>query len=137
MRVGCFLLLLVRVFSAFRPSYGGITNSPFVLPLPPLLCSIGDGVVRIYRNYDQSPSSGSEDPIELVTSWRVLNDRIKVKRGSGCVVHWQQDHATLLVGGDTRTVRIWDAQREMCVQVRVSSSFRYVGGKREADLRAI
>lgn len=75
--------------------------------------SQGDGVVRVYRNY----LGQGEDPIELVTSWRALSDRIKVKRGSGLVLEWQQDNALLLAGGDTRSVRIWDAHRELCIQV--------------------
>lgn len=69
--------------------------------------------MRIYRNY----SDRDDDPIELVTSWRALNDRIKVKRGSGLVLHWQQDQGLMLAAGDTRNVRVWDAHRELCVQV--------------------
>ena len=74
----------------------------------------GDGVVRVYRNY----SGQTEDAVELVTAWRALNDRIRVKRGSGLVLHWQQDHGVLLAAGDTRNVRVWDAHREVCLQVR-------------------
>ena len=56
--------------------------------------SIGDGVVRVYRNYARS---NPDAPVELVTSWRGLNDRVRgLKRGSGLVLDWQQDGGSLV-----------------------------------------
>lgn len=93
---------------------------PPILSIPAQFTTLaGDGVVRVYRNY----SGKTEDPVELVTAWRALNDRVKVKRGSGLVMHWQQDHGTLLAAGDTRNVRVWDVHRELCLQVWTASFF--------------
>jgi hypothetical protein len=39
--------------------------------------------------------------------------------GSGMVMEWQQRRGTLIVSGDTRIVRVWDVERQLCVQVRV------------------
>jgi regulatory associated protein of mTOR len=75
--------------------------------------------VRVYRNYENDQS-----PMELVTSFRALNDRIKVKRGSGMVLDWQQSNGILLASGDVRIVRVWDAHRELCLQVRDKASSR-------------
>jgi len=76
-----------------------------------VLVGSADEIVRVYRNYENDQS-----PMELVTSFRALNDRIKVKRGSGMVLDWQQSNGILLASGDVRIVRVWDAHRELCLQ---------------------
>ena len=56
---------------------------------------------------------------ELVTSWRALTDLLPSMRGSGLVIDWQQSTGSLLVSGDVRQIRIWDVEREACVQVGI------------------
>jgi regulator-associated protein of mTOR len=75
---------------------------------PLLLTGSSEGVVRIYRHYD------SVKGVELACSWRVLTDMIQAHKNSGLVAEWQQSRGSLLVGGDVRVIRVWDAPREMC-----------------------
>ncbi|CAG8530543.1 8144_t:CDS:2 [Ambispora leptoticha] len=72
-----------------------------------LLTGSSDGVIRIYRNYE-SPTS-----TELVTSWRGLSDLMPNSIRFGLVAEWQQQRGTLLIGGDVKSIRIWDAAREI------------------------
>ncbi|CAG8560795.1 12303_t:CDS:2, partial [Cetraspora pellucida] len=72
---------------------------------------IGDGIVRVYRNYDSPMSS------EIVTSWRAMPEILPNSQRSGLIAEWQQSRGTLLVGGDVRVIRIWDALREITVSV--------------------
>ncbi|KAL7272939.1 Target of rapamycin complex 1 subunit kog1 [Rhizina undulata] len=74
-----------------------------------LMTGSGDGVVRIYRNYE------SENDVELVSSWRALTDLLPSSRSSGLIADWQQGRGTMLVGGDMKVIRVWDAPREICL----------------------
>jgi len=74
-----------------------------------ILTGAADGVIRLFRNYDPAVSTG---PVQMVSSFRGLNEVIKVKRGSGVVTSWKQNGGLLLVGGDSRIVRVWDAHTE-------------------------
>ncbi|KAF8756144.1 Raptor N-terminal CASPase like domain [Rhizoctonia solani] len=38
-------------------------------------------------------------------------------KGSGLVTDWQQESGLLLVGGDSRVVRVWDGFQELCLAV--------------------
>jgi regulator-associated protein of mTOR len=76
-----------------------------------LMTGSGDGVVRIYRHYE------SEKNVELVSSWRALTDLLPSQRSSGLIADWQQGRGTMLVGGDVKVIRVWDAPREMCMNV--------------------
>lgn len=75
-----------------------------------------DGVVRLYRNYDPALSQG---PVQMVSSFRGLGEVVPMKRGSGMVMDWKQTGGTLLVGGDSKIIRVWDAHTE--TQVLVST----------------
>ncbi|KAG0224848.1 hypothetical protein BGW42_004831 [Actinomortierella wolfii] len=74
-----------------------------------LLVGSGEGVVRLYRKYDELNHS------EIVTSWRVLSDMLSSSKNTGTIFDWQQGRGSLLVGGDARVIRVWDAAREYCV----------------------
>jgi len=82
-----------------------------------LMTGSGEGVVRIYRNYE----NGGE--VELVSSWRALTDLLPSRRSSGLAAEWQQGRGTMLVGGDVRVIRVWDAPREMCMSVSIPLLF--------------
>lgn len=73
--------------------------------------------MRIYRNYE------SREDVELVSSWSALTDLLPSRRSSGLVAEWQQGRGTMLVGGDVRVIRVWDAPREMCMSVGFSCFF--------------
>jgi regulator-associated protein of mTOR len=70
-----------------------------------------DGVVRVYRHYDR------HDEMELVSAWRSITDMLPDETGSGLVMEWQQASGSLLVSGDVKTIKIWDANRETCSTV--------------------
>ncbi|KAH8113253.1 hypothetical protein DFH11DRAFT_1601015 [Phellopilus nigrolimitatus] len=74
-----------------------------------IMSGSSDGIVHLYRNYD---SSSAEQQLQMVTSFRALNNMVTVKRGSGLVLDWQQNQGIILAGGDSRTIRTWDAHRE-------------------------
>ena len=73
-----------------------------------LLTGSSDGVIRIYRNYD------NEDKVELASAWRALTHMIPSNVNSGMVFDWQQVNGQVLVAGDERVIRIWNAGHEMC-----------------------
>ncbi|KAH7911589.1 raptor N-terminal caspase like domain-containing protein [Hygrophoropsis aurantiaca] len=74
-----------------------------------IMTGAADGVVRLYRNYDPSLNQG---PLQMVSSFRGLNEMIQIRRGSGLVMDWKQSGGSLLIGGDSRIIRVWDAHTE-------------------------
>jgi regulator-associated protein of mTOR len=75
-----------------------------------------DGVIRIYKGYDEydKPEAG------LVTAWRALKGMEKSSnKQSGLVCDWYQNRGTLLIGGDARVIKVWDAQQELVLTVSV------------------
>ncbi|TFK56405.1 hypothetical protein OE88DRAFT_12946 [Heliocybe sulcata] len=74
-----------------------------------ILASSSDGVVRLYRNYDPSVTSA---PVQMVSSFRGLNELVQTRRGSGVITDWKQNGGFLMVGGDSRVIRVWDAHTE-------------------------
>jgi len=68
-----------------------------------------DGIVRLYRNYDPTLEQG---PLQMVSAFRALNETVQLRQGSGLVMDWKQSAGTLLVGGDSHVVKVWDAQTE-------------------------
>ncbi|EPS36808.1 hypothetical protein H072_9652 [Dactylellina haptotyla CBS 200.50] len=99
-------------FSNGNPSGTRITDIKFINEddTALLLTGSGDGVVRIYKNYEEDRN------IELVSAWRALTDLLPSNRSSGLVADWQQGRGSLLVGGDMKVIRVWDAPREVCLQ---------------------
>ncbi|KAJ3813805.1 hypothetical protein F5876DRAFT_34250 [Lentinula aff. lateritia] len=69
-----------------------------------------DGVVRLYRNYDPLLDPG---PVQMVSSFRGLNEIVPMRHGSGVVMDWKQSAGILLVGGDSKAIKTWDAQTEI------------------------
>ena len=74
-----------------------------------LMTGSSDGVIRVYRGYDD------EGRIELATSWRALTHMVPSNVASGMVFDWQQVSGTVLVAGDVRVIRVWNAGNEACV----------------------
>ncbi|KAL8971998.1 MAG: hypothetical protein Q9197_002991 [Variospora fuerteventurae] len=73
-----------------------------------LLTGSSDGIVRIFRNYE------SPENIELVSAFRGLTRRIPSAKMAGLVLDWQQGQGKLLVAGDDRVIRVWNAASEIC-----------------------
>jgi len=53
-----------------------------------------------------------QGPPQMVSSFRGLHEMINVRRGSGLIMDWKQSGGSLLVGGDSRIIRVWDAHTE-------------------------
>lgn len=70
---------------------------------------VADGIVRLYRNYDPTLEQG---PLQMVSAFRGLNEMIQSRQGSGLVMDWKQSGGSLLVGGDSRVIKVWDASTE-------------------------
>ncbi|KAL6307817.1 hypothetical protein BKA93DRAFT_767971 [Sparassis latifolia] len=74
-----------------------------------ILTGAADGVIRLYRNYDPAVCNGH---VQMVSSFRGLNEVIQMPRSSGVVTEWKQNGGNLLVSGSSRIVRVWDAHTE-------------------------
>ncbi|QRW24836.1 WD repeat protein [Rhizoctonia solani] len=106
----------VVTFNNGNPPGSAITGIHFVNEdaQTMIMTASAEGTVRIFRNYDLQRS---HDPLEMVTSFRALNHTIPLQKGSGLVTDWQQESGLLLVGGDSRVVRVWDGFQELCLAV--------------------
>ncbi|KAI5464109.1 raptor N-terminal caspase like domain-containing protein [Mariannaea sp. PMI_226] len=74
-----------------------------------LLTGSSDGVIRVYRNYDD------EKEVELASAWRALTHMVPSNINSGMVFDWQQVTGRVLVAGDVRVIRVWYAAYETCI----------------------
>ncbi|KAK4659949.1 Target of rapamycin complex 1 subunit kog1 [Podospora pseudocomata] len=97
-------------FSNGNPEGSKISDMKFINEDDQALLMSGssDGVIRIYRNYD------SDEGVELASSWRALTHMVPSNVNSGMVFDWQQVNGQVLVAGDERVIRIWNAGHEMC-----------------------
>lgn len=77
--------------------------------VPLLMTGSSDGVVKIYKNFQ------SVENCQLLTAWRALTDIMLTPRSVGLVSEWQQSRGTLLVTGDVKVIKLWDAPREKCI----------------------
>ncbi|KAG6857290.1 hypothetical protein H0H87_006483 [Tephrocybe sp. NHM501043] len=74
-----------------------------------IVTASAEGTIRLYRNYDPTLEQG---PVQMVSAFRGLNEVIQLRQGSGVITDWKQSSGHLLVGGDSRIIRSWDAQTE-------------------------
>lgn len=84
-----------------------------------ILVGTADGMIRLYRNYDPATSNTG---VQMVSAFRGLNEVIPVRHGSGVVVDWKQSGGSLLVSGDSRIIRVWDAHTESQVMDLMTES---------------
>lgn len=99
-------------FSNGNPSRSRVTELRFINEDDQAMLMTGssDGVIKIFKHYDDP------DQIELATSFRALNDIITSDvQNAGLVFDWQQGQGRILVAGDDRVVRVWQAGHELCI----------------------
>ncbi len=90
-----------------------------------------DGVIKVFRNYE------SEKEIELVSAFRALTDLVPSNKNAGLVLDWQQGQGKLLVAGDVKVIRVWNAATEICTNVSSSSTFLYhINGYKDIPARS-
>ncbi|KAJ1329987.1 hypothetical protein BSLG_009838 [Batrachochytrium salamandrivorans] len=113
----------VNTFSNDNPKGSRITSLQFINEDDATLLLTGsdDGLVRLYRNFNHQN-------VELVAAWRALSDILPGSRGSGLHCRWQQSSGYLFVGGDSRIIKVWDAEEELCIQELPTKSTSQVTG---------
>ncbi|KAJ6454525.1 raptor N-terminal caspase like domain-containing protein [Mycena vitilis] len=74
-----------------------------------IMTGSSDGVVRLFRNYDPAVDEG---PVQMVSAFRGLTEMVTMRQGAGVVMDWTQSAGILVIGGDSRTIKVWDAQTE-------------------------
>ncbi|KAK5640922.1 hypothetical protein RI129_009469 [Pyrocoelia pectoralis] len=67
-----------------------------------------DGSIKLWR------PSGSREPT-LVCAWQAFNELMPSYKSNlaGVLVNWEQWTQTVITSGDTRVIRLWDAEREL------------------------
>jgi regulator-associated protein of mTOR len=94
-------------------------SSESTFPWPPASVKIGgvlisvlaEGSIRIWRDYE------TRGETELASSFRAVSDLYPVGHSSGVLTAWEQGKGHLLVGGDMKVVRLWDATVERHLRV--------------------
>lgn len=103
----------VNRFSNGNPSGSKINEVQFINEDDQAMLMTGssDGMIKIFRNYE------SEKQIEMVSAFRALTDLVPSNKNAGLVFDWQQGQGKLLVAGDVKVVRVWNAATEICTNV--------------------
>lgn len=98
-------------FNAGNPVGSRISDLRFINEDDQALLMTGssDGMVKIFRNYE------TEKNVELVASFRALSDLVPSTHNAGLVFDWQQGQGRILVAGDERVIRVWQAGSELCI----------------------
>lgn len=98
-------------FSAGNPPGSKISDLRFINEDDQALLMTGssDGVIKVFRNYE------SQKNVELVASFRALTDLVPSTHNAGLVFDWQQGQGRILVAGDLRVIRVWQAGSELCI----------------------
>jgi regulator-associated protein of mTOR len=100
-------------FSNGNPPDSRITDVRFINEDDQALLMTGssDGVIKIFRHYD------AKGKTELVTGFRALTDLVSSNKNAGLVFDWQQGRGLVLVAGDVKVIRVWNAGTEVCTSV--------------------
>ena len=91
-----------------------------------ILAGYDDGSVRIWKNAPSAQSNRSSTLNgNLVTAFQAIEDQpTKSSRIFGLQTAWHQSTQTIIVGGESKILRLWDAERELKVQdIHTSSDF--------------
>ncbi|KAF5293532.1 hypothetical protein FQA39_LY03017 [Lamprigera yunnana] len=92
-----------------NPSTGGITSLEWVngQDVALLMTASDDGSVKLWR-----PTANKEPT--LVCAWQAFNELMpSYKSNAGVLVNWEQWTQTVITSGDTRVIRLWDAEHEL------------------------
>ncbi|KAI9833336.1 MAG: hypothetical protein M1819_003731 [Sarea resinae] len=97
-------------FSNGNPAGSKITESRFINEDDQALLMTGssDGVIKVFRNYESAQKA------EVVCAFRALTDLVPSNKNAGLVFDWQQGQGKILVAGDVKVIRVWNAATEIC-----------------------
>ncbi|RPA81806.1 WD40 repeat-like protein [Ascobolus immersus RN42] len=103
-------LLLNRFYADSSPS-ARVTGIKFMNEDDTALLAVAtlDGVVRIYKNYESAVR------IRLIAAWQAGEALPTHAASDNFVCEWLQGCGTMLTAGDFRTIKIWQAPREVCI----------------------
>ncbi|KHJ35166.1 putative wd repeat-containing protein mip1 [Erysiphe necator] len=98
-------------FSNGNPENSKINDIRFINEDDQALVMTGssDGVIRVYRNYD------NDKKVELASAWRALTNLVPSNANVGMVLDWQQVNGRILVAGDVKVIKVWSAASELCL----------------------
>lgn len=83
-----------------------------------ILAGYDDGSVRVWKNpaTNQSNKSSAQNS-NLITAFQALEEHpTKSSRGFGLQTAWHQSTQTIFIGGESKILRLWDAEKELKVQ---------------------
>jgi regulatory associated protein of mTOR len=83
-----------------------------------VLAGYDDGTIRIWKNGNVENSSGrSQNNGILVTAFQAIDEpSSKSSRIYGLQTAWHQSSQTIIAGGESKMIRLWDAQTELKIQ---------------------
>jgi regulator-associated protein of mTOR len=99
-------------FSNGNPARSRVTELRFINEDDQAMLMTGssDGVIKIYKHYEDMAK------VELASSFRALSDLVTSdSQNAGLVFDWQQGQGRILVAGDDRVIRVWQAGHELCI----------------------
>ena len=110
-------------FSNGNPTGSKINEARFINEDDQALLMTGssDGIIKIFRNYE------SEKQVEVVSAFRALTDIVPSNKNAGLVFDWQQGQGKLLVAGDVKVIRVWNAATEICTNVKLLPPWDWLG----------
>lgn len=92
-----------------------------------ILAGYDDGSVRIWKNSSSNQSSSKPSALNsnLVTAFQAMEDQpTRSSRIFGLQTAWHQSTQTIFIGGESKVLRLWDAERELKVQdIHTGSDF--------------
>ncbi|XP_015791630.1 regulatory-associated protein of mTOR isoform X2 [Tetranychus urticae] len=105
---------LLGTFSNANSYTSRITSSQLVNShdITILLLACDDGNVKAWKIHSLQQDNS---PPQLVTAFQILNELTRPpgsKGGSGTKIYWNQKSCHLIGAGDSKTIRIWDSERE-------------------------
>lgn len=106
--------VLFGTHSNLNPSSTRITDIKLLNThdLTQLMTGCDDGSVRVWRNFMSADKS--EKP-KLVTAFYIFND-MQNSTKNGVILSWNQFEHKLIASGETRVIRLWDANKEMKIR---------------------
>lgn len=85
-------------------------------PDPLIAVATEDGGVKIWSQLFKDDQGTALRQPRLCSAFSALPDIDNSITGSGVVLAWHQSSGTLLAGGNSQSIRLWDLSREQCVR---------------------
>ncbi|KAJ3021340.1 hypothetical protein HKX48_008735 [Thoreauomyces humboldtii] len=112
----------LQCFDNGNPAGSRITFLRFINETDLTLVAAGsdDGVIQLYSKHAE------QGHIKRISAWRALPELAATPNGPGLVADWHQATGLFMCAGESRVIRIWDANKETCVQIMPTKSLKAV-----------